>query len=175
MRGALYRSLFPLGRVGIIPAYAGSTICAYRIHTGSRDHPRVCGEHLWRGRYTMLEWGSSPRMRGARPSTSRNVRKIGIIPAYAGSTTCRSRPCWMGGDHPRVCGEHPPVLSRQAGFSGSSPRMRGALGKRRVGVRRAGIIPAYAGSTPRSAMPFLTSRDHPRVCGEHSGLPLLMM
>ena len=45
MRGA--RSLFGQNRtqIGIIPAYAGSTmLSAYR--TGDvRDHPRVCGEH----------------------------------------------------------------------------------------------------------------------------------
>ena len=32
---------------------------------------------------------------------------------------------------------------------------------------RSGIIPAYAGNTPRLADPGCRGRDHPRVCGEH--------
>ena len=45
--------------------------------------------------------------------------------------------------------------------------MRGTLVQvveRAVG---AGIIPAYAGNTVRSAIPSSCPRDHPRVCGEH--------
>ena len=33
---------------------------------------------------------------------------------------------------------------------------------------RSGIIPAYAGNTPRLADPGCRGRDHPRVCGEHA-------
>ena len=50
---------------------------------------------------------------------------------------------------------------------GSSPHTRGAREHERHIVLRGGIIPAYAGSTPR---PFLISGrglDHPRIRGEH--------
>ena len=52
-------------------------------------------------------------------------------------------------------------------YGGSSPRMRGALMLCVAKSRRAGIIPANAGSTvPR--LPYQSSnRDHPRGCGEH--------
>ena len=33
---------------GIIPAYAGNTQCARMRSRFDGDHPRVCGEHLWR-------------------------------------------------------------------------------------------------------------------------------
>ena len=50
--------------------------------------------------------------------------------------------------------------------SGSSPRVRGAVG---VDVRcdgSFGIIPACAGSSSRSGSGRTRRRDHPRVCGE---------
>ena len=31
-----------------------------------------------------------------------------------------------------------------------------------------GIIPAYAGNTTSTAVPSPLTRDHPRVCGEHT-------
>ena len=50
---------------------------------------------------------------------------------------------------------------------GSSPRMRGTPPAERVVAARSGIIPAYAGNTPRSAYSTAHGWDHPRVCGEH--------
>ena len=50
---------------------------------------------------------------------------------------------------------------------GSSPRMRGARRRHRRHQPRAGIIPAYAGSTRPSSTFAAGCRDHPRVCGEH--------
>ena len=99
--------------------------------------------------------------------TNSGRRKARIIPAYAGSTA-RARPrSRKGRDHPRVCGEHERCPSRTGCLSGSSPRMRGARGARAPLEVQAGIIPAYAGSTPRCAARRESARDHPRVCGEH--------
>ena len=48
--------------------------------------------------------------------------------------------------------------------------MRGALvGGEHVDVVE-GIIPAYAGSTQRARFLRCVAKDHPRVCGEHSGV-----
>ena len=175
---------------GIIPAYAGSTLDM----SGYGSDP----------------WGSSPHTRGALDQGARGFRiprdhprirgehdalgygmlvALGIIPAYAGSTsssatTCRcrqgssphtrgarTRRCACGTsppDHPRIRGEHR-VL-------GGLPRLA------------SGIIPAYAGSTitvmPRKPANQGSSphtrgalehdnllkrepRDHPRIRGEH--------
>ena len=70
-------------------------------------------------------------------------------------------------DHPRVCGEHLPLLETFHEYPGSSPRMRGAriIGQQRTKER--GIIPAYAGSTRHAGPRGRASGDHPRVCGEH--------
>ena len=93
---------------------------------------------------------------------------MGIIPAYAGSTSCAtplpqrhrgSSPHTRGAperpigtsptrrDHPRIRGEHRYLL----------PRI-GLLG---------GIIPAYAGSTESTEHHVDSGVDHPRIRGEH--------
>ena len=50
---------------------------------------------------------------------------------------------------------------------GSSPRMRGTPLVVWGDSCDEGIIPAYAGNTPRAAWTPRSCRDHPRVCGEH--------
>ena len=73
---------------------------------------------------------------------------LGIIPAYAGSTSSATVATFASGDHPRVCGEHyAPIF---------------------VSCLWVWIIPAYAGSTQTFMQCKQTVWDHPRVCGEHS-------
>ncbi len=167
MRGARLISVFALLICGIIPAYAGSTASPSTPGGSSGDHPRVCGEHRnWR-KGLNPRWGSSPRMRGAHDATQTCRRCLGIIPAYAGSTSrgCCGQP--QGGDHPRVCGEHTTSALVAYASAGSSPRMRGALHRPVHRPRHPGIIPAYAGSTGDREDKDGQGGDHPRVCGEH--------
>ena len=106
MRGAHGLVGFLLCLLGIIPAYAGSTVMDWMTPVCSRDHPRVCGEHGdIHGQDSWLA-GSSPRMRGALPPLARCRALTRIIPAYAGSTTTQTRRVGASADHPRVCGEH---------------------------------------------------------------------
>ena len=70
-------------------------------------------------------------------------------------------------DHPRGRGEHSCWYWDPESGSGSSPRMRGALGGPFGIVISAGIIPADAGSTTLWVPPVTIRRDHPRGCGEH--------
>ncbi len=68
MRGTrLLRVLAGIG-AGIIPAYAGNTNSISNWTCGSRDHPRVCGEHALSLIRVELAPGSSPRMRGTHSS-----------------------------------------------------------------------------------------------------------
>ena len=57
--------------------------------------------------------------------------------------------------------------SGRLGLPGSSPHTRGALSDAVWQARRAGIIPAYAGSTSSASMMSYLRRDHPRIRGEH--------
>ncbi len=116
--------------------------------------------------------GSSPRMRGAQTDKTLFCRHIGIIPAYAGSTSCNERHRYCGRDHPRVCGEHDWVMDNVTNAQGSSPRMRGAQAKFDMEIAKDGIIPAYAGSTRHHCRNRQEPRDHPRVCGEHTWLAI---
>ena len=132
------------------------------------DHPRVCGEHEQCAPPVVVLVGSSPRMRGTLRRAFRKFRRLGIIPAYAGNTMMTPRLTTATWDHPRVCGEHDPLVPSVCDVLGSSPRMRGTLGRRVVGLCLVGIIPAYAGNTTARNASTKAKRDHPRVCGEHS-------
>ena len=133
---------------GIIPAYAGSTAPRRTGRFGRTDHPRIRGEHS--------------------SKDSGTASKAGIIPAYAGSTRPTSPPRYRQKDHPRIRGEHCWRLLAAPTACGSSPHTRGALRQGFRGLERAGIIPAYAGSTPGCRTRPRISRDHPRIRGEHA-------
>ena len=71
-----------------------------------------------------------------------------------------------------MCGEHSTSNDFSRTPAGSSPRVRGTRGglpARRHGHR---IIPACAGNTSKAGPGAISTRDHPRVCGEHAFLPL---
>ena len=51
---------------GIIPACAGNTWLWHGLPPTARDHPRVCGEHSMFAYDNLVQWGSSPRVRGTR-------------------------------------------------------------------------------------------------------------
>ena len=106
-------------------------------------------------------------MRGAHHQPGDVRQRPGIIPAYAGSTSPTRRRAAAARDHPRVCGEHHSRSADAARAMGSSPRMRGAPTATGLYGLQDGIIPAYAGSTPRPPSRSAWSGDHPRVCGEH--------
>ena len=108
MRGTHEKTDVAIRKPGIIPAYAGNTYLQYIQVANPRDHPRVCGEHPSQTPETLLNVGSSPRMRGTQAAGVSDSGGAGIIPAYAGNTspTITMRLCRR--DHPRVCGEHKP-------------------------------------------------------------------
>ena len=152
---------------GIIPACAGSTQSAFPPRRIGWDHPRMRGEH---GIFNVAGKplpGSSPHARGALSGKCSSRRRVGIIPACAGSTTliCSRK----GGiqNHPRMRGEHQHRRAALSAAEGSSPHARGALGDGREDANERGIIPACAGSTLSFALRPMTIRDHPRMRGEH--------
>ena len=93
---------------------------------GSRDHPRIRGEHRILPPGQTLPGGSSPHTRGARPGVSPTGGIRGIIPAYAGSTSTRLAAIARRPDHPRIRGEHTEHTAFTQALMGSSPHTRGA-------------------------------------------------
>ena len=167
MRGTLFRNRNNTIRHGIIPAYAGNT---HRNGVRARtcgDHPRVCGEHTSCICSSSSLRGSSPRMRGTLMLAVSVAVVLGIIPAYAGNTSCTVIVYNFPWDHPRVCGEHDPPIRVGTRRQGSSPRMRGTRRLRAFLRKSRRIIPAYAGNTIRCLSARRAIVDHPRVCGEH--------
>ena len=166
-RGAHFRPKSVIPPFGIIPACAGSTAPVGQPTMGHRDHPRVRGEHRSTTEIVPPHGGSSPRARGALGRVGDGLVQAGIIPACAGSTPIGAVHREARGDHPRVRGEHEWFPREDGSPTGSSPRARGARPTPCCGVGRTGIIPACAGSTRTRCPRARTTRDHPRVRGEH--------
>ncbi len=145
-RGARTRLRRREATLGIIPAYAGSTSPRTPTTPTGTDHPRLRGEHS---------------------TTSAGVAPGWIIPAYAGSTRPAAGGLTWTRDHPRLRGEHESDSCDKADIRGSSPPTRGAQLAHQLVNAAARIIPAYAGSTTRSAGRPASGRDHPRLRGEH--------
>ena len=151
----------------IIPACAGNTPWKRRKCKYCGDHPRVCGEHLAAAGDLASLAGSSPRVRGTQQGARTRRGRRGIIPACAGNTRPTTGASGSGRDHPRVCGEHTPDSPNHWFKAGSSPRVRGTHAVAREGYAVVGIIPACAGNTASASRRRCSTRDHPRVCGEH--------
>ncbi len=109
-------------------------------------------------------------MRGPRLSYLPDAEKIGIIPAYAGTTYQISENSEVTKDHPRLCGDHRRNLTVGKPVIGSSPPMRGPLDRVMSYDCDVRIIPAYAGTTDRSKNQRNHRGDHPRLCGDHASL-----
>ena len=106
VRGALIPRMMKPVSNGIIPACAGSTPILARSSAPSRDHPRMCGEHVLKVWPGALDSGSSPHVRGAPQGNLFQGHSGGIIPACAGSTNGNVARILFFRDHPRMCGEH---------------------------------------------------------------------
>ena len=173
-RGARHFDPVEPGVERIIPAYAGSTGRRNPRKTKPKDHPRIRGEHATRRAVKFDFSGSSPHTRGA-PARNRALQPVpGIIPAYAGSTSRRSRRRRRPRDHPRIRGEHAQGGIGKLKQGGSSPHTRGARKASLAGWVSSRIIPAYAGSTYCWEDPTDTDRDHPRIRGEHPFMVALL-
>ena len=156
-------------KLGSSPHTRGAPRICRRRRAVSRDHPRIRGEH----------WSHYLHIGGM----------FGIIPAYAGSTIRRSLSLMDHlGSSPHTRGA-PKTLPTGAQATEDHPRIRGEHPVRAgVSAPLRRIIPAYAGSTSRSAI--ISDRDwgssphtrgalpseyvaesapedHPRIRGEH--------
>ena len=94
---------------------------------------------------------------------------MGIIPAYAGSTSTAGTTASRRSDHPRIRGEHLLTVSCRSPREGSSPHTRGARSPVVEDKVPRRIIPAYAGSTHSRHGRYRMVWDHPRIRGEHRG------
>ena len=134
--------------VGIIPAYAGSTVVRPVVDAVGGDHPRIRGEHV-------------------RNSFGAYV-SVGIIPAYAGSTAIQASNPGFDPDHPRIRGEHVCLGNDVCPSAGIIPAYAGStLSETDDALREVGSSPHTRGARRTTHMPAAARRDHPRIRGEH--------
>ena len=67
MRGKGKSLCDDLQRVGITPAYAGKSTAGAAFDRAVEDHPRICGEKVYRALSPDFHQGSPPHMRGKDP------------------------------------------------------------------------------------------------------------
>ena len=153
---------------GIIPACAGNTCPCRSRRCRSRMIPACAGNTCPPAVRWRRPWDDPPRVRGTRAARHRRRDNGGIIPACAGNTCSSIGAAITPRDHPRVCGEHHPLIRPSVTCPGSSPRVRGTPEMFAKSEDNQGIIPACAGNTYALLENVISRRDHPRVCGEHS-------
>ena len=173
MRGKVARCNHVAGLVGITPAHAGKSCPLVFAFRYSRDHPRACGEKP-PGRVVQgFPPGSPPRMRGKAEDAIANITRQGITPAHAGKRQTRASPAGVCWDHPRTCGEKNNAITGRVLDVGSPPHMRGKVSTELADIQIAGITPAHAGKSLRPYSQLYFRWDHPRTCGEKSGVRLM--
>ena len=153
---------------GLIPAHAGKTIAWRGRSCRQRAHPRSRGENSTMVSSVAVSRGSSPLTRGKRLPVCVPRDWVGLIPAHAGKTCPRTRPCARCGAHPRSRGENAGVGASSTISAGSSPLTRGKHGGGRGLSRAVGLIPAHAGKTAVEPLPLGRGWAHPRSRGENS-------
>ena len=147
VRGKVAETGMPSAVTGITPACAGKSQSSALYVPPFKDHPRVCGEkYISLVMIRQIE-GSPPRVRGKEflPPGERAV--LGITPACAGKRTNFLHCFGCFGDHPRVCGEKKPNITKPVQPQGSPPRVRGKENNSPAAGVRGRITPACAGKS----------------------------
>ena len=128
---------------------------------------RLASQSALLERHNLAPSDSSPRVRGTLRQAARPFEPQRFIPACAGNTESASAAPYSAAVHPRVCGEHHCGSPCNCRSGGSSPRVRGTLGRAPLTTPPARFIPACAGNTERHRFDRYAETVHPRVCGEH--------
>ena len=111
----------------ITPAYAGKRFRFTPVLFGLRDHPRLCGEKVFRIPMRQTFLGSPPPMRGKVVQLFDLLLRVRITPAYAGKSQRHADTADRHEDHPRLCGEKALLRCVVCGRRGSPPPMRGKV------------------------------------------------
>ena len=125
----------------------------------------MCGEKSVLAVWLVPLKGSPPHVRGKVARIDKQAVCRGITPACAGKRIHRHLD-GVDQDHPRMCGEKGLTYYGHLNDPGSPPHVRGKVITIRVLISEVGITPACAGKREQFRMKKLSTRDHPRMCGE---------
>ena len=157
-------------RVGILsgssPRVRGTRLAAGRRAWPTRFIPACAGNSMGRSALRRRWRGSSPRVRGTLALRHRGLARRRFIPACAGNSGTGRAPWGRRTVHPRVCGELGRLEFEEQAEFGSSPRVRGTLGRQQGDRAGRRFIPACAGNSSAQAPGGQPQPVHPRVCGE---------
>ena len=131
----------------ITPACAGTTFSLNSSAARLRDHPRVCGNHVYPSARLAVLMGSPPRVREPLKPLMLARSVFRITPACAGTTIQQPHKRRRARDHPRVCGNHSASLVQYVLMTGSPPRVREPPVEDHVVAELQRITPACAGTT----------------------------
>ena len=90
VRGTVHQLFRENYSKGITPACAGNSLNSFSFSGYWKDHPRVCGEQTSCAGTLIFIKGSPPRVRGTDPGCWQRRLLLGITPACAGNSICKS-------------------------------------------------------------------------------------
>ena len=151
---------------GLIPAFAGSTVCCRQRSIRRGAHPRIRGEDWSNPGELVLTPGSSPHSRGGPGAWICGLVCPGLIPAFAGRTFTGGAYRPLRRAHPRIRGEDSFIVLPVVVVLGSSPHSRGGRDVDRFMATTFGLIPAFAGRTAGGMRISIRTGAHPRIRGE---------
>ena len=149
------------------PACAGITVGSLEACRSSQEHPRVRGDHGQDASVASAEGGTPPRARGSRPPRRALAVSARNTPACAGITCGPALRAATAEEHPRVRGDHDPTHPYEVRLEGTPPRARGSRILPGGLLELGGNTPACAGITRADQSWIPTTREHPRVRGDH--------
>ena len=165
-RGTDVNARRKLDALRVIPAWAGNSQAARLGEVMATGHPRVGGEQNRLPAANCDVSGSSPRGRGTEQISCRELRRVRVIPAWAGNS-CQEAVCApRTPGHPRVGGEQAVDGFWLTATDGSSPRGRGTDIHQDHRAQRDRVIPAWAGNSQSGSGFPRAEPGHPRVGGE---------
>ena len=132
----------------------------------------MCGNYLKALKSPKKPMGSPPRVRELLVCQLVHDGLEGITPACAGITFADRHKRRHYRDHPRVCGNYNINAEIVTEIMGSPPRVRELHTVIFLWALPHGITPACAGITNFVHCIIIQCRDHPRVCGNYTGLPV---
>ena len=150
----------------IIPTRVGTSRQVRQSIQPAWDHPHACGDKSLRISRAQYFPGSSPRVWGQAALVWVLPVQMRIIPTRVGTRHGKKPSRAQYEDHPHACGDKLSSRFPDYLFLGSSPRVWGQEGDRKMAVLVMRIIPTRVGTSCIVYHDRFSLEDHPHACGD---------